>query len=161
MFRRLRKRLFRTIVVSGLGAAVAYFMDPDRGRARRNQAKDQANSFLRRRQEDAERRARYEANASHGQAMQAAGAGVPHPQDDVDVAQAVKQVLAGLDIDTRDVTVETVEGKLTLRGQVGTRDEIDRLESAVAQAPGVFELQSFLHTPGTPAPNKASALRAS
>lgn len=161
MFRRLRKRLFRTIVVSGLGAAVAYFMDPDRGRARRNQAKDQANAFLRRREADAERRARYEANVSHGEAMEAAGAGIPRPEDDVEVVQAVKQVVAGLDMDTSDVTVESVEGKLTLRGQLPSREEIARLESAVAQAPGVFELQSFLHTPGTPAPNKASALRAS
>jgi osmotically-inducible protein OsmY len=161
MLRRLRKRLFRWVAVSGIGAATAYFFDPDRGRARRAQVRDQGTAFLRRRQQDAERKARYQANVAEGQAVQAAGLGVPRPEDDVEVVHAVKQVLARIGIDTKDVTVESVEGRVTLRGQVDSRDSIARLEKAVSEAPGVTELQSFLHLPGTPAPNKATALQAS
>lgn len=161
MLRRLRRRLFRWIAVSGAGAAAAYFFDPDRGRARRAQARDQGTAFLRRRQQDAERKARYQSNVAEGQAVQAAGLGVPRPEDDVEVVHAVKQVLARIGVDTSDVTVESVEGRVTLRGQVDSRDSIARLEKAVSEAPGVTELQSFLHLPGTPAPNKATALRAS
>ena len=161
MFRKLRRKLLRLVAVSGTGAAVAYFFDPERGRARRTQARDQADALLRRRQADAERQARHEANVAQGQAVVAAGGGMPRPQDDVDVVQAVKQVLAAIDVETADVTVESVDGVVTLRGQVPTRDAMTAVEQAASGAAGVVELQSFLHTPGTPAPNKASSLRTS
>jgi len=160
MFRKLRRKIFRLVAVSGAGAAAAYFFDPDRGAARRAQARDQAQARMRRRQADTERQARHEANVAQGQAAEAHGGGVPRPKDDVDVAQAVKQVLAGLDVETGDVTVEPVDGVVTLRGQVASREELTTVEQAVSEAPGVTELLSFLHTPGTPAPNKASSLRA-
>ncbi len=48
MFRALRRKLFRLIVVSGAGAAANYFFDSERGPQRRAQAKDQANGLLRR-----------------------------------------------------------------------------------------------------------------
>lgn len=161
MFRRLRRKVVRLAVVSGSGAAAAYFFDPERGRARRTQARDQAQSLLRRRQEEAERQARHEANVAQGEAARAEGAGVPRPVDDVEVVQVVKQALAGLDVETNDVTVESVDGVVTLRGQVAGRDAQAAIEQAVSQAAGVIEVQSFLHTPGTPAPNKAASLRAS
>lgn len=161
MFRRLRRRLFRFVAVSGSGAAAAYFFDPDRGRARRAQARDQAQAVLRRRQADAERQARHEANVDLGKAVEAHGGGIPRPVDDVEVTNVVRQALAALDVDTGDVTVESVDGVVTLRGQVASRDGVAAVEKAAGGAPGVVELQSFLHTPGTPAPNKASSLRVS
>jgi len=48
MFRSLRRKLFRLIVVSGAGAAANYFFDSERGPQRRAQAKDQANGLLKR-----------------------------------------------------------------------------------------------------------------
>ena len=48
MFRSLRRRLFRTILVSGAGAAASYFFDRDRGPERREQAKAKADTLLRR-----------------------------------------------------------------------------------------------------------------
>ena len=161
MFRRLRRRLFRFALVSGAGAATAYFFDPDRGKARRTQAKDQAEALIRKRQADAERAARYEANVAQGEAARAQGAGVTRPQDDVDVVHAVKQALSTVDADTSNVTVESVEGVVTLRGQVDGRAAQTAIQEAAGRAPGVIEVQSFLHTPGTPAPNKAASLRAS
>lgn len=161
MFRKVRRKIIRFAVVSGTGAVASYFFDPDQGRGRRAQARDQFNALLRRREADAQRTARHEANVARGEAAQAEGAGVPRPKDDVEVVQAVKQALAALDVETTDVTVESVDRIVTLRGQVASRDEVRAVEEAVSQAPGVVEVQSFLHTPGTPAPNKAASLRAS
>lgn len=161
MFRKLRRKVLRLAIVSGTGAAAAYFFDPERGKARRSQAKDQAEAMLRRKQEEAERLARHEANVAQGQAAEAHGAGVPRPVDDVEVVRVVKQALAGVDADISDVTVESVDGVVTLRGQVAGREAQAAVEQAASQAAGVIEVQSFLHTPGTPAPNKAASLRVS
>jgi osmotically-inducible protein OsmY len=161
MFRRLRRRLVRFALVSGAGAATAYFFDPERGVARRNQTRDQVQSLLRRRQEEAGRKAQHEANVAMGQMVEAQGGGVPRPVDDVEVVRAVEQVLAGVDVATADVTIESVDRVVTLRGQLPSRDALRTVEQAASEAPGVVEVQSFLHTPGTPAPNKAASLRAS
>lgn len=48
MFRSLRRRLFRTIVVSGAGAAASYFFDRERGPERREQVKSKADTLLKR-----------------------------------------------------------------------------------------------------------------
>ena len=160
MFKRLRRKVLRLAIVSGGGAAVAYFFDPERGVARRKQAKDQADAVLRRRKADAEREARHAANVAQGEDAAAQGAGIPRPVDDVEVVNVVKQTLGGLDVDTTDVTVESVDGVVTVRGQVPSRDAQATVEQAISAAPGVIEVQSFLHTPGTPAPNKAASLRA-
>lgn len=46
MFRAIRKKIFRLIVVSGVGAAAGYFFDKDRGPERRAEARDKANGLL-------------------------------------------------------------------------------------------------------------------
>ena len=55
-----------------------------------------------------------------------------------------------------------VEGTTAvMRGQLDSTEQMHRLEAAVARVPGVTGVRSFLHVPGTPAPNKAAALAAS
>jgi osmotically-inducible protein OsmY len=81
--------------------------------------------------------------------------------DDVEVVRAVEQVLATIDVETKDVTIEAVDRVVTLRGQLPSRDAMKAVEDAAQTVPGVLLVQSFLHTPGTPAPNKAASLRAS
>lgn len=48
MFRSLRRKLFRTIVVSGAGAAASYFFDRERGPQRREDIKAKADTLLKR-----------------------------------------------------------------------------------------------------------------
>ena len=48
MFRSLRRKLFRTIVVSGAGAAATYFLDRERGPQRREEIKAKADTLLKR-----------------------------------------------------------------------------------------------------------------
>jgi osmotically-inducible protein OsmY len=160
MLRWIRK-LFRVTILAGIGAAVAYLLDPDRGRARRAQAKDQASAAVRRARAQSRRKARFAQGQAEGAAARAQGAGQPHPVDDVEVQRVVQQVLAGLDAPTNDVTVEVVGGVVTLRGEVTSEDDKGTIEREVGKAAGVREVHSWLHLPGTPAPNKASALQAS
>ena len=161
MFRKIRRKVVRLAIVSGAGAAAAYFFDPERGVARRKQARDQAEALIRRREAEAERQARHAENVAQGEAAKAEGAGIPRPVDDVEVVNVVKQALAGIDVDTADVAVESVDGVVTVRGQVASSDAVAAVERAISETAGVVEVQSFLHTPGTPAPNKAASLRAS
>lgn len=161
MFKKLRRKVYRLAIVSGAGAATAYFFDPERGAARRAQTRDQIQAKLRRREEEANRKARYETNVAVGEAVRAQGGGVPRPVDDVEVVRLVEQSLAAAEVDTSNLVVEAVEGVVTLRGQLPSRDAMRTAEQAASGIPGVLEVQSFLHTPGTPAPNKAASLRAS
>ena len=140
-----------------LGAAVAYFLDPDRGRSRRVRAKDQAAAKARRAKETAERRARYAQGRVEGVRARSQGFGTPTPVDNVTLAQEVKAALSRLPFSTQDVTVEAVDGKITLRGQVAEEGEIDQARDAVAGVDGVTEVESHLHRPDAAAPNKADA----
>jgi osmotically-inducible protein OsmY len=156
----IRKSLW-TATAGAAGAAVAYFLDPDRGRARRTQTKDQAAAALRRRRAEAERQARYLEGKVEGAVVEAKGGGQPRPQDDVDVGHAVRQAFTAAGVATDAVTIEAADGVVTLRGQVASDDDKQRVEEAARSAAGVREVQSWLHLPGQPAPNKASALQAS
>lgn len=142
------------------GMAVAYLLDPDRGHARRAQLRDQLAAQLRRGRRRAEGRARYGRGRMVGAARRATGAGRPHPVDDVDIVQGIKQRFARLDFSTSEVSIEVVDGTATLRGQLRDADEIHTVQEETMKAPGVRAVESYLHLPGEPAPNKAAALRA-
>ena len=151
----------RFLTAAGIGAAVAYFADPDNGRSRRVRTKDQLEAKLRRKQRETEQLARHAENVAAGQAARAQGAGEPTPVDDTDVVHAAKQALSALGFPTSDVTVDVVEGTAALRGEVATEEQKTQVEQAVRGVPGVRQIESWLHLPGQPAPNKASALQAS
>lgn len=51
-------------------------------------------------------------------------------------------------------------GVATLRGQVKRTDQIDELVQACGKVNGVERVESHLHLPGTPAPNKARSRQA-
>ena len=46
MFRTIRKKIFRLVFVSGVGAAAAYFFDKDKGVERRAEVKEKANGLM-------------------------------------------------------------------------------------------------------------------
>lgn len=138
-----------------------YFLDPDRGRARRARAADQARAAVRRRTRHAARTTRQAVtdteNHLRGRVVEATGGGRYRPESDVDLREHLHQVMAETGVPTGDVTVDVEHGVATLRGQVGTTSQLDQLVAAVAATPGVLEVQSYLHLPGEPAPNKAAS----
>jgi len=154
-------RVKRSLLVGvGVGALAAYYCDRERGHARRTRDADRAWANLRRRRRQAASRARYEAGRVEGEAAIRAGAGRFHPTDDRALAEHLRAVLSGLDLDTSDVNLEVVEGVVRLRGQVADRAASTRVAAVVGAEPGVRYTESLLHLPGEPAPNKVSALRA-
>jgi osmotically-inducible protein OsmY len=150
----------RLMIGMGIGAIAAYYADRDRGHARRTRDADRARATLRRRRREAASHARYEAGRAEGEAAIRAGAGRFHPADDRAVVEHLRAVLNGLDVDTNDVNVEVVDGVVRLRGQVPDSEASLRVISTVSGEPGVRFVESFLHLPGQPAPNKVAALRA-
>ena len=160
MARRTGKGL-TALVAGALGAAGAYFFDPDRGRSRRSRTKDQATAALRRRQRETEARVRYAEGKLEGAAARSAGAGEFAPEDDTDIVHAIKQAFSALEFSTSDVKVDVVGGAATLRGQVDEADHIEDVQKVVAEVPGVASVESYLHTPGTVPPNKAASLNVS
>jgi len=60
-----------------------------------------------------------------------------------------------------EYNLNVVDGIAVLRGQLDSEEDIQRLIELVAAVPDVQGVESFLHTPGTPAPNKEAAIEAS
>ncbi|MDP9071253.1 MAG: BON domain-containing protein [Actinomycetota bacterium] len=158
---RSRRKTLRRLLVAAFGAALAYFLDPSRGRGRRARAKDQLAASLRRRRRQAESQRRYEEGRLQGERARAQGAGTPSPQDDVTLQNEVKAALSRLAFGTQDVTVETVDGTVTLRGQVASTDQVDEAQRAVRAVPGVVSVINHLHLPQEPPPNKVPSMDAS
>jgi len=156
--------LRNAVVGVAAGAAAMYVFDPDRGRRRRSMLRDQSRAVARRHYRQANRVLRGRVlDTEHrlqGAVARARGAGHYHPESEVDLREHLHQVIASLDFPTRDVNVEVVKGVATLRGQLATGDQELIVISEVKKVPGVNQVQSFLHLPGTPAPNKEASLHA-
>ena len=148
--------------VSGVavGVAAMYVLDPVKGRGRRAVLRDRARSTMRTRHRRAEQQARDAANREAGEQARARGAGHFHPTDDRSVELHLHQLLAELDVDTHDVTVEVHEGLARLRGQVASDTDRQRVLTTVRESRGVREVESLLHLPDEPAPNKEPARQA-
>lgn len=151
-------RLARSVILLGLGWMVGYLADPDRGHARRVRIADQLRAKLRRQGRRAGQTLHYAEGKVKGTVARTEGAGQIKPVDDRAVVDAIKQVLAGLDFPTTDVVVDVVEGIATLRGQLVGPAQVRQVELETLKAPGVSEVLSYLHLPGSPAPNKAASL---
>ncbi|MDX6254067.1 MAG: hypothetical protein QOJ11_401 [Frankiales bacterium] len=147
-------------VAAAVGAGLSYLFDPDRGKARRRKLADQAASRARHQARRVGAQARYQRGRLRGAARRAIGGGVPYPTDDVDVKQLIHQALRAAGIAMGDVSIEVSERTAVLRGQVSTRQEMELAEQIACRVAGVHGLESYLHLPGEPAPNKVTSLRA-
>ena len=148
----------------GLGALLTYFLDPRRGKGRRAKARDRTAAVARRGLRKGETQLRRMASRATGTAERLARRQRPADRalDDAGLAAKVETELFGDPrIPKGALNVNVEEGVVIVRGQVGEPDEIAAIERAVRRIEGVRDVRNLLHTPGTPAPNKAAALRAS
>jgi hyperosmotically inducible protein len=141
------------------GVAGMYFLDPTSGRRRRAVARDRFRSRLASRRRQLNREAAYESASRRGEVMKRAGAGKFHRRNDPSVADHLHEVLERIEVPTNDVTVEVVDDVVRLRGQVRTTDELTRVLAAVGAESGERHVESLLHLPTEPAPNKAASRR--
>ena len=126
---------------AALGAALAYFFDPQNGRSRR---KDAIKRIVGLSQQG---RGRLTAKATELREG-------PKPQpDDVTLAHKVEsEIFRDADVPKGQINVNAEEGKVVLRGEVESAEMIDELVSKARKVQGVQEVENLLHTPGQTAP---------
>jgi osmotically-inducible protein OsmY len=137
-----------------IGAAIAYFFDPDNGRKRRAVATDKAGKYLRRASRQAQ------GAAAQAQSLKAKATHLKQEEkeqpDDVTLARKVEsEIFRGADVPKGQINVNVEDGVVYLRGEL---DELDLIEDLAVQArkvQGVRAVENLLHVPGQEAPAKA------
>jgi osmotically-inducible protein OsmY len=142
------------VLAGAIGAAIAYFFDPDSGRRRRNILSNKAGKFARqggRRAHDAASQVEgMKQKATHRQEQEK-----PQP-DDVTLARKVEsEIFRDADVPKGKVNVNVEDGVVYLRGELEQPDLIKDLESQAHKVQGVRAVENLLHTPGQEAPAKA------
>lgn len=139
------------------GVAAAYFIDPERGRARRHLAIDRGAAAVRRAGKRLHRGVRvriaFARGHVHGLVHGLRRAPVPE-LNDATLAHKVESVLfRDARLPKGRISVNAERGAVFLRGAVDSPDLIEELERAVRRIGGVRSVENLLHQPGTPAPH--------
>lgn len=149
-------------VIAAAGAAAAYFLDPENGRTRRIRIVERSSHLARIAEHRARRQARYIAHTVEGRIRHLTARDMQRYAEDRTLLDRVEsELFANPSIPHGKITFEVEGTTVILRGQLDSPAEMSRVEDAVRDIPGVTEVQSLFHMPGTPAPNKAAALAAS
>jgi hypothetical protein len=159
-----KKRRVRTLITGGaIGAGIAYFFDPDRGRGRRTKARDWTAGRFRRLGRRTERLGRRGGAEVHGMVQRATHRRPAEPfLDDLTLKSKVETELFGdRRVPKGHINVDVLEGVVSVRGQVDHPDQIQAIGERVRRIPGVAGVDNLLHLPQTPAPNKETALHSS
>ena len=136
-------RLITLLFGVGIGAAAAHFLDPQSGRRRRNEMREQAG---------------HAADKAKGAVATATptGTGLEDP-DDVTLARKVEtEIFRAPDAPKGDVSVDVQRGVAHLRGEVADEQWITRLGQEAEKVEGVKGVENLLHRPGTPTPERSS-----
>jgi osmotically-inducible protein OsmY len=147
----------RLLFFGSIGAAIAYFFDPDNGRRRRALTRDRVPAAFRGGARRAERLGRTVGSEAYGTAQK-----VQHLQeeekpqpDDVTLTRKVEtEIFRDADVPKGQINVNAENGVVVLRGEVGQPELIKDLEKKTRKVQGVREVENLLHTPGSPAPTK-------
>jgi osmotically-inducible protein OsmY len=137
---------------AALGAALAYFFDPENGKRRRKVTADRLAGLFRR---HGRRLARGTGAKAQGLAQKATHLREqPKPQpDDVTLARKVEtEIFRGADVPKGKINVNAENGKIVLRGEADSAEMIEELASKARNVQGVEDVENLLHTPGQPAP---------
>ena len=147
------KSVFTFALGAAAGAAAAHFLDPQSGRKRRNQVRDQAQAKATTAASAVQTQAQHATDMAKG----AASAVTPghtrlEEPDDVTLARKVEtHIFRAHDAPKGTVSVDVQAGVAYLRG-VAAPEWIDRLAAEARQVEGISGVKNLLHTPGTPTP---------
>lgn len=135
------------------GAAAAHFLDPDSGRRRRSQMRDQAQSKATQAASAVQSQATHAAHQAKGAAHNAAPSFARDMPDDATLAHKVEtEIFRAADAPKGSVSVDVQAGVATLRGEVREQEWVDKLGDEAGHVDGIKGVQNLLHTPGTPTP---------
>jgi len=144
----------RRLRFAALGAALAYFFDPDNGKRRRKLAIDRFAGLARRQSHKAAGLAK-QGKALKQKATHVREAEKPQP-DDVTLARKVEsEIFRDAEVPKGKINVNVEDGVVYLRGELEQPDLIQDLESQARKVQGVRDVENLLHTPGEEAPAKA------
>jgi osmotically-inducible protein OsmY len=128
---------------------MAYFLDPQNGRRRRHQSRDQLVSLVR----QGTKRGRKLVRHAAGQARRAAHAIRPSAEVELDDATLVDKVesivFRNHDLPKGQININAENGVVFLRGQVERSELVEALEKRVRKVNGVKDVENLLHTPET------------
>ena len=140
------------VLAGALGAALAYFFDPDSGRRRRKLAADKAGKYVR----GAGRQAQgvgAQASGLKEKATHLKEQEKPQP-DDVTLARKVEtEIFRGAEVPKGQINVNAEDGVVYLRGEVEP-DLAQELAAKASKVQGVLGVENLLHAPGQEAPAK-------
>ena len=140
-------------LAGAIGAALAYFFDPDNGRRRRKLAVDKAGKFVRKAGQQTQGAAA-QAQGLKEKATHLSEQEKPQP-DDVTLARKVEsEIFRGADVPKGQINVNVEDGVVYLRGELQQPDLIKDLESQARKVQGVLGVENLLHGPGQEAPAK-------
>jgi osmotically-inducible protein OsmY len=144
--------MFKLLLGAAIGAAVAWFLDPNDGARRRNVARDKGTKYARQGKDQAAQKASYATSTIKGKASGAAPTTSREPAEERlnDAALKAKvesEIFRDPDAPKGQVSVSVEEGKVTLRGEVDDPAKIEQLRDAAAKVDGVRDVESALNTP--------------
>lgn len=144
--------MFKILFGAAIGAAAAWFLDPNDGTRRRNVVRDKTMKYARRGKDEAGRKATYAGTAVKGKATAAApGTGREPAQERLNdpalKAKVESEIFRDPDVPKGQVSVSVEEGIVSLRGEVEDPAAIEALRDAAAKVDGVRGVESLLHTP--------------
>ena len=168
---RLRSILFGV----GLGAAIAYLFDRERGAERRARLREQASSTAQRASESfgagqpmsvvavaVERIGSVRSRlGGYGDVLDDAPVDDGTPDDATLVDRIRSEALGDPRVPAGEINVDVADGTATLRGELTDQALIDLVVDRVRAVPGVVGVDNLLHTPAQSAKNKRAAVRAS
>ena len=133
------------------GAALAYFLDPQNGRRRRHQSRDQLLSLARQGTKRARKLVHHATSDATGQARRAAHALRKSEEVELDDTTLVDKVESIVfrkhDVPKGQININAENGVVFLRGQVEDPELVEALEIRVRKVRGVKDVENLLHTP--------------
>ncbi len=147
------KRWMVPAACAGLGAALMYFFDPQRGRRRRAVTRDRTAATVRRASDRARKKGRYMEGKAHGLVHEMRGEAPKPSRNDATLKHKIEsEVLRNYD---GKINVNVDHGVAVLRGELQQPEQITKLEEDVARVPGVKSVENLLHLPNTAGRGKA------
>ena len=133
------------------GAALAYFLDPQNGRRRRHQSRDQLLSLARQGTKRARKLVHHATSDAAGQARRAAHA-LRKPEevelDDTTLVDKVESIVFRKhDVPKGQININAENGVVFLRGQVEDPELVEALEARMRKVRGVKDVENLLHAP--------------
>jgi osmotically-inducible protein OsmY len=143
--------MFKILFGAAIGAAGAWFLDPNDGTRRRNLVRDKTMKYARRGKDEAARKATYAGETVKGKATAVAPGTSREPAEERlnDAALKAKvesEILRDADAPKGQVSVNVQDGVVQLRGELDDEAKIEGLREAAAGVEGVRGVESLLHT---------------